>query len=77
MTHTTKKLRIAMAGGGTGGHVFPIRSLLEFLHHHPSYSEHIEKLYRFGSKNSLEQKVCKDLQERDESQKLSFISIFS
>ena len=77
MTNTTKKLRIAMAGGGTGGHVFPIRSLLEFLKIYPSYDDRIEKLYWFGSKKSLESKVCSDLQEHDTSDKLHFIAISS
>lgn len=65
MHNKNTTLRIAMAGGGTGGHVFPIRSLVDFLKQHPSYDERIEKLYRFGSRNSLEQKTCQDLQERD------------
>lgn len=77
MTNKTKKLRIAMAGGGTGGHVFPIRSLLEFLKIHPSYEEHVEKLYRFGSKKSLEAKVCGDLQEGAYEKKLQFIPVSS
>jgi len=38
---------IAMAGGGTGGHVFPIRSLLETLYKTPRYSSQVEKVYRF------------------------------
>lgn len=66
-----------MAGGWTGGHVFPIRSLIAFLNHHPSYDEHIEKLYRFGSKNSLEAKTCQDLQERDTEKKITFVAISS
>ncbi len=66
-----------MAGGWTGGHVFPIKSLLEFLEHHPSYSEHIQKLYRFGSKNSLEAKICRDIQENEKENQLKFIPIFS
>ncbi|MDR3169532.1 MAG: hypothetical protein LBU27_07455 [Candidatus Peribacteria bacterium] len=49
-----KKLIIAMAGGGTGGHVMPIRSLLETLFRTPDYASQVEKLFRFGSANSLE-----------------------
>ena len=77
MTHKTKKLHIAMAGGGTGGHVFPIRSLVDFLKHHPSYRNHIQKLFRFGSRNSLESKVCRELQEGGKEYQTSFVSIFS
>ncbi|MFA7298606.1 MAG: glycosyltransferase [Candidatus Absconditabacterales bacterium] len=77
MTQKTKKLRIAMTGGGTGGHVFPIRSLLEFLKNTPEYNEKVEKLYWFGSKNSLEEKICHELQDNDLEHKLSFIPIYS
>lgn len=77
MTNTTKKLRVAMAGWWTWGHVFPIRSLLKFLRNHPEYNEKVEKLYWFGAKNSLEQKICHNLQEHDPENKLSFIPIRS
>ena len=66
-----------MAGWGTWGHVFPIRSLLEFLNNRKEYEEHIEKLYRFGARKSLEQQVCHDLQERNPEKELSFIPIYS
>ena len=66
-----------MAGWGTWGHVVPIRSLLEFLKFHPEYNDHIEKLYWFGAKSSLEEKVCHELQEHDIENKLSFVSIHS
>ena len=46
-----------MAGGGTGGHVFPIRSLLETLFKTPSYISQVDKIYRFGSRGSLEEEV--------------------
>ena len=47
-----------MAGGGTGGHVFPIRSLLETLFKTPSYTSQVDKVYRFGSARSLEEEVA-------------------
>lgn len=73
MAPKTKKLRIAMAGGWTWGHVFPIRSLLEFFKNTPEYDEQVQKLYRFGAKKSLEQQVCHDLQQ----EKLTFTPIYS
>lgn len=77
MTHTSKKLRIAMAGWGTWWHVFPIKSLIEFLSEHSEYSQKIEKLYWFGAKNSLEQKNCHELEEYGYKNILRFISICS
>jgi UDP-N-acetylglucosamine:LPS N-acetylglucosamine transferase len=56
-----RKRIIAMAGGGTGGHVFPIRSLLETLFKTPSYASQVEKIYRLGSSHSLEQQIAKEL----------------
>lgn len=52
-----QRLNIAMAGWGTGGHVFPIRSLLETLLSTPSYASQVDNIYRFGASNSLEQQV--------------------
>ncbi len=66
-----------MAGWGTWGHVFPIRSLLEFFKHHPAYTDKVDKIYRFGAKNSLEQQVCKELQEHDTEKRLDFIPVYS
>lgn len=66
-----------MAGWGTWGHVFPIRSLLEFLKNHAEYADHIDQLYRFGSKNSLEEQVCIQLQETDPAAHLQFVPIHS
>jgi len=66
-----------MAGWGTWGHVFPIRSLLAFLSIAPEYDEHIEKLYRFGSKKSLEEQVANDLQANNLKDRLQFIPIYS
>lgn len=77
MTHNTKKLRIAMAGGGTGGHVFPIKSLLQFFHSHESYHHRVQKLYRFGSKKSLEEKSCREIQSEGLGDQIKFIPIFS
>lgn len=66
-----------MAWWGTWGHVFPIKSLLEFLKISPEYNAKVEKIYRFGAKKSLEQQVCHDVEENDWDNKLSFIPIYS
>jgi len=42
-----KKHRIAMAGGGTGGHVFPIKSLIDYLAQTPTFSKQVEAIYWF------------------------------
>jgi UDP-N-acetylglucosamine:LPS N-acetylglucosamine transferase len=49
-----------MAGGGTGGHVMPIRSLLETLFKTPSYASQVDKIYWFGSLSSLEAETAKE-----------------
>lgn len=77
MIEKQKKLRIAMAGGGTWGHVFPIRSLLEFLRINTEYDEKIAKIYWFGARNSLEQQVCSEIQANNPENKLTFVSIHS
>lgn len=77
MTNKTKRLRIAMAGWWTGGHVFPIRSLLSFFKNNKEYVDHVENLYWFGSKKSLEQKICHELQEDMTKNTLTFIPIRS
>ena len=66
-----------MAWWGTWGHVFPIRSLLEFLKINPEYNEQVEKLYWFGARNSLEQQICHEIQSSDFPNTLSFVSISS
>jgi UDP-N-acetylglucosamine:LPS N-acetylglucosamine transferase len=66
-----------MAGGGTGGHVFPIRSLLVFFYTHKIYQDQVQKLFRFGSRKSLEQKICHEIQESGKENQLQFLSIFS
>lgn len=76
MTTKIKKLRIAMAGGWTGGHVFPIRSLLYFFKNNKDYVDQVQKIYWFGSKKSLEQKICHEIQ-KEIKDKIDFVSIYS
>jgi|GEM_PF-958034 len=58
-----KKLNIARAGGGTGGHVFPIKSLIQHLQNNPDHRDNITQMFRFGTKKSLEQETCSELQK--------------
>ena len=78
MNTPKKSLTIAMAWGGTWGHVFPIRSLLVFLTQHPEYHKDLQNIYWCGEKNSLEHKICTELQQDPFlSFKLRFIPILS
>ena len=61
-----------MAWGGTGGHVFPIKSLIQFLDKRPVYLKQIANIYRFGSPESLEYTVTKELQQET---RLTFVPI--
>ncbi len=84
-----QKKVIAMAGGGTGGHVFPIRSLLQTLFSTQQYADKIDKIYWFWSSNSLESTMCTELKsqfatsqetkksEEPVSESLHFIPILS
>ena len=51
------KINLAMAGGGTWWHVFPVKSIIEHINKHPEYSQEISKIVRFWEKNSLEQEI--------------------
>lgn len=72
-----KKLNIAMAWWGTGWHVFPIKSLLEYLFQHKTYNSYINHIYWFWSKKSLEYKVFQWIKENNKKENLQFVSIFS
>ncbi len=56
-----KKLRIAFAWGGTGGHVTPISSLIEYAHTDQEIMNHVEWLYWFGTKGKLEHKFADEI----------------
>lgn len=76
-----KKIRIAMAGWGTWWHVFPIKSLLEFLKQKDDLSAKIDAIYRFGDKKWLEHTVFKWLSDAHKESKhwfsLHFVPIKS
>jgi len=50
-----KKLNIAFAGWGTGWHVTPISSLIEYAHTQPDIMDQIWGLFWFGSRGQLEE----------------------
>lgn len=70
-----QKKTIVMAGGGTGGHVFPIKSLILYQQEHPDLAQQVQAIYRFGTKNSLEEENCIELQKKQKN--LFFIPIVS
>ena len=67
-----KKKTIVMAWGGTWWHVFPIKSLIETIISDSKYSDQVEEIVRFWSKNSLEQETAAKFWD-----KVRFISILS
>ena len=64
-----------MAWWWSWGHVFPIKSLIEWIQKKPHYVDSIQNIYRFGSKNSLESQVCSSFTE--EQPQIEFIPIIS
>ena len=75
MIHSMKTLNIARAGWGTGGHVFPIKSLIQYLQTHSDLRGKVVQMFRFGTSNSLEQETCSELQKNIKN--LTFHSIYS
>ena len=76
-----KKIKIAMAWWGTWWHVFPIKSLLEYLEQQKKFSNHIWSIYWFWDKKSLEKTVFKWLKQSHNPEKkwytLDFVPIYS
>lgn len=70
-----KILTIAMAWWWTWGHVFPIKSLLEWIQKKPQYTQRIKNIYWFGSENGLEYQVYKPLSM--DMPQLHFVPILS
>lgn len=64
-----------MAWWGTGWHVFPIKSLIDYINSKPQYSCKIKNLYRLWEKDSLEQQTFHKLKPATFNSK--FIPIFS
>lgn len=55
-----RKTLIAFAGGGTGGHVYPILAMIEYARKQEDL-KNIDLLY-YGSLGKIEEKVCRDNQ---------------
>lgn len=76
--HNKQPLNIARAGGGSGGHVYPIRSLIMYM---MTYSDHPVHHYRYGSAESMELRTFTELHKKnhisDTSYVLDFVLIWS
>lgn len=68
---SSKKLNIAFAWWGTGGHVTPISSLISYAQSQPQIMRQIQQIYRFGSSGQLEQDFANKLDN------VQFVSIKS
>lgn len=54
-------MNIAFAGGGTWWHVFPIKSIIDYIKKDNKITSEFENIYWFGEKNSLEEKIANDI----------------
>lgn len=54
-------MKIAFTGWSTGGHVFPIRSLIQYIKSTPEINAKFDTIYWFGENNSMEQRICDEL----------------
>lgn len=74
---STKKLRLAFTGGGTGGHILPILSLLQTIDTSRQYRQQIDKVFWFGEKESMEANFFDQHQDTFEYIQPQFISIIA
>jgi UDP-N-acetylglucosamine--N-acetylmuramyl-(pentapeptide) pyrophosphoryl-undecaprenol N-acetylglucosamine transferase len=49
-----KKRNIAFTWGGSGGHILPILSLMEYIDTHDECHQFVKSVYRFGEKKGME-----------------------
>ena len=68
-----KKINILRAGGGTWGHTFPIKSMIQYLDKY--HKEQVWDHFWAGSKRSLEEKTVSDLQQQMKN--LTFLPLLS
>jgi|GEM_PF-3089104 len=56
-------INLAFTGGSTGGHVFPIRSLIQYIKTHDKINAKFDTIYWFGENHSMEQRICSQLSQ--------------
>ncbi len=56
-----RKTTIAVAWWGSGGHITPLVSLLNYVHTSNEFMSKCNDIYWFGEWNSLEQKACEEI----------------
>ena len=69
------KINLAVAGWWTWWHVFPIKSIVEYINKNAKYSQEVYKIVRFWEKKSLEYEIYDKL--RQTNQNLIFQTIVS
>ncbi len=66
---------IAMAWWWTWWHVFPVKSIIEFINKNPEYCQEVSKIVRFWEKKSLEYEIYEKIKQNN--QNLFFQTIVS
>ncbi len=56
-------MNIAFAGWWTGWHVFPIKSIINYIKNNEEFSSKFENIVWFGEDDSLEQKIANEIYE--------------
>ena len=69
------KINLAMAGGWTWWHVFPVKSIIEFINSKDEYRQEVSKIVRFWEKKSLESEIFTKISKNN--QNLFFQTIVS
>ena len=69
------KLNLAMAWWWTWWHVFPVKSIIEFINKNPEYCQEVSKIVRFWEKKSLEYEIYEKIKQNN--QNLFFQTIVS
>lgn len=60
-----KKCRIMCAWGGTGWHVFPVKSLIDYMRTTQGVNTCIGRIYRCGTRGSLEERLAMSMRSDD------------
>ena len=70
-----KKINLAMAGWWTWWHVFPVKSIIEYINKNEKHHQEISKIIRFWEKKSLENEIFDKISKNN--QNLFFQTIVS